>query len=257
MWRWTLSEPGLRDWEFALKARIARCQHFQHLVLYESMRSTQDCAVGKPPGTVVTTLHQYAGRGQRGRHWFSAADAGLAATFVLPHSLTRERSIGAAVATAHAIESHHGRPVGIKWPNDIIMDGRKVAGVLIEQSATALIGIGINVGATSWPASLRDQAGSLEDAGCSISRLEMLETLMTAVDAVESWPIERIVTSFQSRDVLTGGWSTFSDRGSRVKGRVCTIDPIRGIEIEMKCGERRFLDASTTRVIQAGLVSGR
>lgn len=97
---------------------------------------------------------QSAGRGRRGRHWISPAGAGLYLSFFWPSDVPiRQRiSLGlvAGLATAEAIEQSCGIGVGLKWPNDLQIHGRKLAGCLVEAGGTgngpaAVIGIGINV----------------------------------------------------------------------------------------------------------------
>ena len=74
----------------------------------------------------------------------------------------------------------------VKAPNDVLLDGRKLAGVLIEQSdGIAVIGVGINVGPIDWPAELEGQAISLYEAGVEIDRFEVLEMVMPMV--VDAW----------------------------------------------------------------------
>src|SRR5207244_4946287 len=112
------------------------------LIRLASTPSTQDVARGLPVGSVVVADQQTSGRGRLGRRWEAPPGSGLLASFVLPvHPLA---SLAAGVAAARAC----GDSVRLKWPNDLLVDGRKLAGILVEvASERALVGVGINL---SW-----------------------------------------------------------------------------------------------------------
>lgn len=121
---------------------------------YETTSSTsniaQELAAADPKGFhVVTALEQTRGRGQHGRSWASAKGHGLLVSLVMPKDRPWSRpSIWCAwCATALADLVHHHTSLSpqIKWPNDILVQGRKVAGILVEQSAAVVAGIGLNV----------------------------------------------------------------------------------------------------------------
>ena len=104
--------------------------------------STQDAARDFPEGTVVVADQQTAGRGRLGRRWETPPGSALLASFVLPARALA--SLAAGVAAAEAC----GERVRLKWPNDLLLDGRKLAGILVERRGErCLVGIGINL---SW-----------------------------------------------------------------------------------------------------------
>ncbi|HEV2413249.1 MAG TPA: biotin--[acetyl-CoA-carboxylase] ligase [Candidatus Dormibacteraeota bacterium] len=105
-----------------------------------SVTSTQDAARNLPIGSIVMADHQTAGRGRLERRWESPAGTALLVSFVLaPHRLL---SLAAGVAAAEAC----GPKVRLKWPNDLLLDGRKLGGILVEATAQrAVCGIGINL----------------------------------------------------------------------------------------------------------------
>lgn len=107
-----------------------------------SVASTQDVARALPIGSIVLADHQTAGRGRHDRRWESPPGTALLASFVLaPRQLL---SLAAGIAAAEAC----GPQVRLKWPNDLLLDGRKLGGVLVEvHGAKAVLGIGINL---SW-----------------------------------------------------------------------------------------------------------
>ena len=106
----------------------------------ESVTSTQEVARPLPVGSIVVAGHQSAGRGRLERSWEAPAGTALLASFVLaPHPLM---SLAAGVAAAEAC----GPAVRLKWPNDILVEGRKAGGVLVEMTpAKAVVGIGLNL----------------------------------------------------------------------------------------------------------------
>lgn len=124
---------------------------------------------GAPHGAVVIARQQTQGRGRRGRDWISAPDAGLWFSMVLRPQIAREQytllPFAAALATADACQITAGALPDIKWPNDLLLGGRKVTGILVEgEGDAAILGIGINVRQRQedFPEELRDKAGSLE-----------------------------------------------------------------------------------------------
>jgi BirA family biotin operon repressor/biotin-[acetyl-CoA-carboxylase] ligase len=110
------------------------------IVRYESVTSTQDVARGLPIGSVVIADHQTAGRGRLDHRWEAPPGTALLVSFVLaPNPLL---SLAAGVAAAEAC----GPRVRLKWPNDLLIEGRKVGGILVEATPDkAICGIGINI----------------------------------------------------------------------------------------------------------------
>src|SRR6266852_1233980 len=136
---------------------------FVHL---ESVGSTQDVARAMPIGSVVMADYQTSGRGRLAHRWESPPGTALLVTFVVaPNALL---SLAAGVAAAEAC----GRGVRLKWPNDLLLDGRKVGGILVESSPVkALCGIGINL---TWAPEGAAQVDEPRD--------ELLERLRPAIE---------------------------------------------------------------------------
>ncbi len=138
-----------------------------------------------PHGTLVVAEEQTAGRGRLGRRWISHPGAGLYMTLVLrpeiPISMAPLMTLGAAVAAHESIERVTGLDVDVKWPNDLLVGGRKVSGILCELQAeldrvsSITIGIGINVNHTEFPDEIAPIATSLSiETGRRHSRIEVL-----------------------------------------------------------------------------------
>ena len=117
--------------------------------------STQESARAMGRGGLVVAGRQVAGRGQRGNQWIDTGSEGLAFSLALPATDQPERSLALAEAIVAGLDPMGPGRFTVKPLNDVLLDGRKVAGVLIEQSdGLAVIGIGINVKQLSWPSGI-------------------------------------------------------------------------------------------------------
>lgn len=147
------------------------------VIRLESVTSTQDVARALPIGSIVIADHQTAGRGRLDHRWEAPPGTALLASFVVaPNPLL---SLAAGVAAAEAC----GGGVRLKWPNDLLLDGRKVGGILVEASpAKAICGIGINL---TWAP---DGAGRLDQ-----SRDELMEKLRTEMTRWCSAPADEVL----------------------------------------------------------------
>ena len=141
---------------------------------------------------MVVAGAQTAGRGRRGRTWFSPPDSGLYVSVVLapsratdPSRAMRLLTLAVGIALADAVESSAGLCVDLKWPNDLYVARRKLAGILAEASGDAVVvGYGINVTATSFPPELRDRATSLEsELGRACDRANLFAETLATIDA--------------------------------------------------------------------------
>jgi BirA family biotin operon repressor/biotin-[acetyl-CoA-carboxylase] ligase len=130
-------------------------------------------AEGAGEGTLVIAEEQTAGRGRRGRSWHSPRGKGIWMSLVLKPDLplyrTPQLTLLAAVAACRALRQETGVPVGIKWPNDLLVQGRKICGILLESQTedhqlryvVAGFGVSVNLEAGDYPPELRDKATSL------------------------------------------------------------------------------------------------
>jgi len=168
-----------------------------------------------PEGAVATADHQTAGRGRRGRTWVDEPGAALLVSIVLrpaKASLAAELSLVCALAVAEAVEEAIGRPAGVKWPNDVVVEGRKVGGILLEGRDGAVVcGIGVNVNQTaaSLPDDARAPAASLRtltgrDHDRAASLVEVLEHLEAHYDAWCATGLEPLLQELARRDALRG-----------------------------------------------------
>ena len=218
--------------------------------------STNDVAAACTEGVVVVADQQTAGRGRRGHTWFSPPGAGLYVSVVLapatshvdPARATMLTTLAAGVALAEGIATATGLRVDLKWPNDLYVTRRKLAGILAEGSATGtvVLGYGINVAATALPPELGDRATSLEcELGHAVDRSHVLVETLAALsrryedllagrfDAIlDAWRLRAPAASgarvswTTNADVLTGMTAGIDERGALL---VQTADRIERI----------------------------
>ncbi len=193
----------------------------QRIIFFNTIGSTNDVAMAIAPdtceGTVVIADQQTAGRGRYGRTWFSPPGTGLYVSVVItPFAVAAgaERARGlltlaAGVALAEGIETAAGIQADIKWPNDLLIGVRKLAGILAEtvangagvsgEAAPVVLGYGINVGTRSYPGELHDRATSLEsELGRPVDRANLCTETLVAI-------------SRRYRDLLDGRFDAILD----------------------------------------------
>jgi BirA family biotin operon repressor/biotin-[acetyl-CoA-carboxylase] ligase len=212
-----------------------------HLHLRET-GSTNDRArelatAGAPHGTLVTTDHQVAGRGRQGRTWASPPRRALLMSLVL-REVTPLLTIAAGVAVADAV----GTGASIKWPNDVLLDGRKVAGILAEarpREGWAVLGIGVNVALRpdDLPPELRDRAGTLGRGPEDVPAV--LAVVLAALECRLAQPAERLLDAWRARDALAGRVVTW-DGG---RGTADGIDEDGRLRVRLDGGATTTLDA--------------
>lgn len=248
-----MSQPiGVERWPDRIDAVLGEhCRTFQRAHVVRETGSTQDAArrMNAGPGEIIVAWNQTVGRGRLGRSWSSGLD-GVAITFVLQPGQRERLAIAGAIGAARAAETMLGHPVGIKWPNDILVNARKLAGVLVEQDdRRALPAIGMNVSQTSWPDDLASQAVSLHQLGAMVDRIEVVETLIERMDEALEASDGDLIGSFLERDVLTGKTMKLRNGTEIVSGRLERLDPLKGLAVRTESGEC-WLPAATTTVLQ-------
>lgn len=157
-------------------------------------RAKQLAEEGHPSGTLVVAEKQEAGRGRRGRTWESPTGNGIFMTLMIKPEINPNNAsmltLVAALAVSKAISNSTGRPAGIKWPNDIVMNGKKVCGILTEMSAQfdyvnhIVIGIGINVHNEVFPDEISQMATSIYlETGEHLNRAKLIEEVLEQFEA--------------------------------------------------------------------------
>jgi BirA family transcriptional regulator, biotin operon repressor / biotin---[acetyl-CoA-carboxylase] ligase len=156
----------------------------------EAMRAASESA---PDGSVFLAEEQLSGRGRGDHSWHSARSAGIYCSVVLrpqmPPSDALLFSLAAGLAARAAVSEVSQLAVDLKWPNDLLLNGKKFCGLLTEMNAEAtrvrhlVVGVGINVNQTKFPAELKDVATSLKlESGTEWSRVELCAALLKSLD---------------------------------------------------------------------------
>jgi BirA family biotin operon repressor/biotin-[acetyl-CoA-carboxylase] ligase len=175
-------------------------------------------AAGAPHGTLVTAAQQRAGRGRQGRTWSAPPNRAILMSLVL-----REWPPLVPMVGALAVADVAGAAATIKWPNDVLLGGRKLAGVLGEtrpQEGWAVLGIGVNVAVRveDLPAELHDRAASL---GLEPAAIEpTLHALLRALERRLAQPLGAALEELRARDALRGR----RVRWAQGEGVACGID---------------------------------
>jgi len=169
------------------------------VVYYDAVSSTNlqaklDAENGAAQGTLIVADMQTAGRGRRGRSWSSPAGTNVYFTLILKPEFGVEAAsmvtLVMGLAVAEGIRAACGVEAGIKWPNDIVVNGKKVCGMLAEMSVErdfihyVVMGVGINVGRQEFPPEIAETATSLwQECGGRVSRAELTAHVMKAFEA--------------------------------------------------------------------------
>jgi BirA family biotin operon repressor/biotin-[acetyl-CoA-carboxylase] ligase len=204
---------------------------------------------GAPHGTLVTADEQTAGRGRQGRSWLAPPGKALLMSVVLRDLGAAQAylPLAAALAVCEASEaSAPGVRCAIKWPNDVWVDGRKLAGILVEgrpQEGWAVLGIGLNVTTKQdeFPEELRETATSLGTSSIE----KVLERLSARLDARLADDPARIVADWSERDALRGR----QIRWQGGEGTATGIDESGSLMVETSSG-RVALDAGEVHLLR-------
>ncbi len=222
--------------------------------------STNECARrlamdGAPSGTVVTAAHQSAGRGRRDRSWTAPPGKALLCSVVLT-PLGREHALlplAVPLAVCEAVEALAPLSCRVKWPNDVWLDRRKLAGVLIEAQppAWAVIGIGLNLAIEphEFPDHLRQPAVSVgHGVGIEGALAAVCERLDDWVESAAA----RVVAEFSKRDALAGhrvSWVGAGTEAGQGSGVADGIDQRGNLTVVADDGERLSLGAGEVQLV--------
>jgi BirA family biotin operon repressor/biotin-[acetyl-CoA-carboxylase] ligase len=243
----------------------------RHIHLCDRVASTNDVVWeladgGAGEGTVVIAEEQTSGRGRLGRTWWSPRGKGIWMS-VLLRPPVREGSVPmttiiGALATADAIRSVSGLSATIRWPNDILVGDRKVAGVLVEgrpvpQGRELVLGIGIDVNAAQddLPDELADLATSLSEAtGGEVDRVVLAEALLTALDrwyqVKLAQEFETINQRWRELSASLGRRIVLEEQGRRYEGEVIDVDVRLGLALRLDRGSIRHFRGEHVSVVQ-------
>ncbi|MCD7797482.1 MAG: biotin--[acetyl-CoA-carboxylase] ligase [Clostridiales bacterium] len=224
------------------------------VIYYPSVDSTNNqcrrfLADGRQGTFLVIADEQTAGRGRQGKDFYSPAGTGVYFSLAVNTGASLSSAVtvttAAAVAVCRAIESITDLKPGIKWVNDVYVNGKKVCGILTEavtnfETSTVesvIIGIGINVSTTDFPSNTGN-AGSL---GSGINRSELIAETVNNLMRIIDGDYSMFIDYYRSRSIVIGKKIDFIEKGVSTPATVLSIDERGELEVELDSGEKRVL----------------
>jgi len=224
---------------------------------FDTLASTNDLAKelgvrGAPEGTLVVAEGQSRGRGRLGREWNSPPGVGLYVSVLLrpplPPTDMPQITLTAAVAVVRALKQAAGVAAGIKWPNDLILAGRKLGGILTEMETESdqirhlVVGLGLNVNTPQFPAELANLATSLALAtGRTHSRLRILQVWLEELESLYQRFLARefpeILQEWKDYTVTLGREVRVRQGQMEVCGQALEVAPDGALLVQTRAGE--------------------
>ena len=243
----------------------------ENVICLNKVDSTNDHArmlaqQGAPDGLIVVSNEQTGGKGRLGRSFYSPKDKGIYLSMLMrPHCLPTEitnLTAWVAVAMCHAIETVSGVRPGIKWVNDLIVNGRKIGGILTEMAVEGesghiqhvIVGIGINVreGESDFPQDIRPIASSLAiETGMEINRARLACEMIRALDQLRAdWPKQKAayLSAYRKECMIAGKEIRFVRDGIERTGIAEEIDDDFGLVVRFIDGSRESLTSGEVSV---------
>jgi len=243
------------------------------LLCLEKTTSTNDVVSemahqGAPEGTVILAETQTKGRGRQGRRWTTLEGKSLAFSILLkprlPMDELPEITLAAAVAVAKVLEDFHLKP-RIKWPNDLLLDGRKVCGILTETAhkrekpSMVVLGIGINLNQTpkDFPKELRETATScFISAGRKIDRVRFFQKMMFRMEEAYHWVVERrfskVLQEWRKRNAIQGRQVKVQQGHHSFYGQVLDADEKGALLVRNDVGMVERITSGDVHILNVG-----
>jgi BirA family biotin operon repressor/biotin-[acetyl-CoA-carboxylase] ligase len=251
-----------------IKANLETKHVGKKVIVYDSTSSTNDIAAEyaknmENDGLVVFAEEQTAGRGRTGAKWYSSRSDSILCSIVLTDSKCSAEllSLTCAVAVAEAIGKPADSEAKVKWPNDIILNGKKVAGIILESKInnhgnTYIIGIGINCHQKkdSFPPELQPIATSIDIESRTIcDRLSLAKRLIASTD---QWLLtaqennKKVIDQWRKLSIQLGHRLTLLFNRKKFTGNCIGIDPEKGLILQLDTGGVRIFDAAHTSIVK-------
>lgn len=233
---------------------------------FETIDSTNNCAKALAScwareGTLVLAERQTAGKGRLGRAWHANAYENLTFSVILRPTLPPEAlnllPLYAAVALAEAIEKETGLAVECKWPNDLLIQGKKAAGILLEGSLKdnaidhVVLGIGLNVNQTVFPEELAERATSLKlQAGRDFDRVQILRTILRTLEShyaiIMKKGFQSLLPLWLARTTMLNREISVTQDGTIISGVVRGLSPDGALILETEGTEKALFAGDVT-----------
>ena len=251
-----------------IKANLKTKHIGREILIYNRTSSTNDIAAEyaknkKNHGLTIFAEEQTAGRGRAGTKWRSGRADSVLCSILLTDTKCNANllTLTCAVAVAEAIGKPGSSEAKLKWPNDVILDGKKVAGILVESkthnSYTAyILGIGINCHQKkdSFPPELQTSATSIDIESHSITDRNLLaKRSLTSMDhwlEVAEKSSEKVINQWSKLSTLLNQRITLIYNGRKFAGNCIGVDPEKGLILQLDSGGPRFFDAAHTSIVK-------
>lgn len=238
------------------------------VLVYSSTSSTNDIAAEyaknkKNHGLVVFAEEQTEGRGRAGNKWLTGKADSLLCSIVLTQTKCNPDllSLAAAVAVAEAIGQPAGKPAKVKWPNDITLNGKKIAGILLESKTHRartlyVLGIGINCHQkkNSFPKELQQSATSIDIETKTITdRISLAKRLLTSLDQwleIAEKKNKKVTRQWRKLSIQLAHRVMLSYNGKKFAGNCVGVDPRRGLILQLDSGSRRMFHAAQSTIVK-------
>ena len=231
-----------------------------------NLLAMREAAEGAPHGTVTLADEQTAGRGRGAHAWHSEPNAGLyLSILVRPQSILSPAdalwlSLATGLAAQRAVEESTSLVADIRWPNDLLLNGKKFCGILTEMNAEptrvryAVIGIGINVNHAAFPPELRDLATSLRSiSGQHWDRASILEALMRSIEKEITPLLAQGGVPAASQSIL----ERIKTKSTWIHGKTVEVDEAEGYTgVTAGLDARGFLQVQTAQGMRTVLSGG-
>ena len=203
------------------------------------------------PGRIVGAEEQTAGVGRHGRKWISETGSGLYVSIVLAEQPVPVIMLSLGLAARDAIANMANLDVDLRWPNDVLVHGKKCAGVLAQVEGGAIIaGIGINVSQTAFPDDLETPATSLLLEGARASREDLLVALVQSIDRYNELSADDILRCFADASSYVRGKRVRVEAGvTHLEGVTCGLDPAGFLRVREDNGAETTILAGGVRPI--------
>ncbi len=237
---------------------------------YRSLKSTNDLAYRLaeekvPEGTLILAEKQTAGKGRIGRRWYSPPEKGIWMSLILRPDIPPAKAPGLSLCTslalAQTIKEKTGLEAKLKWPNDCLIAGKKIAGILLELSAEldrvnfVIIGVGINVNQSQkdFPRNLRGKATSIYlESGEKLLRVELLRSFLKNLEKIyvnfKTFGLKYYHAEIKRYSTLLGKKVRLLYGKEKLKGKVVDIDENGSLILETRKGKKIITAGEVTLI---------
>ena len=246
----------------------------RRVIHYDKVTSTNDLAWleiarGAQEGTVIVANEQFKGRGRYGREWFSPAQKGIWCSIIaniaqFPEDMFMLMAIG-AIASVEMLQVRYKLPATIRWPNDVMINNKKLAGIIVESKYintspnAAVIGIGMNINITEpeIPDELKNITTSIIIEQNKTTELEIKPIISNLIYAVDRWyqkisakDTQSINDAWKKHSSVINKKVTIQIKNSSLEGKLVNLDIYKGIALEDKDGNVAWFRGETVEMLR-------